>query len=63
MKETKHQTGNKIGSLYLFGYEFEIYENVVMIRDNEDHSKAIEMQHHTFKSIIDFYDRKGLLND
>ena len=39
----------------IFGYRFEIYENVVVFSDNEDTDKSIEMQHHTFKKMLTFY--------
>jgi len=53
----KHTTGKKLQGLYLFGYNFEIYEKVVRIHDNEDLQKNIEIQHHTFEKFIQLYQR------
>jgi hypothetical protein len=51
----KHTKGKLKRWMTIFGYKFEIYENVVLIYDNEDETKYVEMQHHTFESFFEYY--------
>ena len=51
----KHTKGERIGSMNKFGYRLEIYENVIVLYDNEDPCKSVEMQRHTFQDFIKYY--------
>ena len=51
----KHTKGKRVQSMTMFGYRFEVYENVIIIYDNENQEKSVEMMHHTFEHCIKLY--------
>ena len=53
--DKKHTRGEILRSMTIFGYRFEVYEEVVVLYDNEDPNKNVEMQHHTFDRCIGLY--------
>ena len=54
-RKKKHTTGELLKSMTMFGYKFEVYKEVVVIYDNEEPDKSIEMQHHTFEDCMELY--------
>jgi hypothetical protein len=54
-RKKKHTTGEMLRRMTVFGYTFEVYEEVVIFYDNEEQDKSIEMQHHTFEDFINLY--------
>jgi len=54
-RKKKHTTGKMLRSMTMFGYKFEVYEQVIVLYDNEEPDKSVEMQHHTFEYCINLY--------